>query len=53
MSSFGYFGDQSVYIIVEWVKVNGHKNKQNIYSLASLSFCIFKNFFYIFILEFI
>jgi len=24
MSSFGYFSDQSVYIIVEWVKVNGH-----------------------------
>jgi len=24
MSRFAYFGDQSVYIIVEWVKVNGH-----------------------------
>jgi len=24
MSSFAYFGELSVYIIVEWVKVNWH-----------------------------
>jgi len=24
MSRFAYFGDQSVYNIVGWVKVNGH-----------------------------
>jgi len=24
ISSLGYVGDQSVYIIVEWIKVNGY-----------------------------